>query len=51
METLGEIRYEEGTKHQGDKTGNQNLQEKQVIVIENHRSIAKKPFQDKARRR
>lgn len=31
-------------------TGNQKLQEKQTIVNDSHRSIVKKPVQDKVRR-
>lgn len=42
IETLEEIRYE--------ITGNQKLQEKQTTVNDSHRSIVKKPIQDKIRR-
>lgn len=50
METLEEIRYENSTKHHEEKKSNQKLLEKQTTVIESHRSIVKKPVQDKARR-
>ena len=42
IETLEEIRYE--------ITGNQKLQEKQTTANDSHRSIVKKPIQDKIRR-